>query len=93
MGELMSVVIDKVVHISEDRASRLRDLAGSRQTSEDAIVEQALDILFDLSNPLNRDDERSAWSSLSTPALVRIWDNESDAAYDNWRELYGLSQG
>jgi adenine-specific DNA-methyltransferase len=30
------------------------------------------------------------WSFLSEGSLQRIWDNEEDAAYDNWRELYGV---
>lgn len=29
----------------------------------------------------------------SAEALRDIWDNEDDAVYDNWRELYGVSKG
>jgi len=28
---------------------------------------------------------------LSEGILQRVWDNEEDARYDYWRELYGLS--
>ncbi len=36
-------------------------------------------------------EERRIWSRLSEASLARVWNNEADAAYDNWRELYGLS--
>lgn len=26
-------------------------------------------------------------------ALMEVWDNDDDAIYDNWRELYGVSEG
>ena len=25
------------------------------------------------------------------PSLLRVWDNEQDAAYDDWRNLYGIA--
>jgi prevent-host-death family protein len=34
--------------------------------------------------------ERADWSALSEDALTRVWDNSADAAYDQWRELYGV---
>ena len=30
--------------------------------------------------------ERQGWSFLSESAMQRVWDNEEDAVYDNWRE-------
>ena len=31
------------------------------------------------------------WETLaSEPSLRRVWDNDEDAIYDNWRELYGV---
>lgn len=36
-------------------------------------------------------EERLAWSHMSAAALARVWDNDADAAYDNWQEMYGLS--
>lgn len=36
-------------------------------------------------------EERLTWSRLSEASLARVWNNAADAAYDNWRELYGLS--
>lgn len=37
-----------------------------------------------------RQEERTIWSSLSEESLQRIWDNPHDAAYDDWRTLYGV---
>jgi hypothetical protein len=34
--------------------------------------------------------ERRGRSVLSDAALQRVWDNEADAAYDNWRALYDV---
>ncbi len=33
-------------------------------------------------------DERQGWSLISIPSLNRIWDNDQDAAYDEWKTLY-----
>jgi prevent-host-death family protein len=35
-------------------------------------------------------EERTLWSLLSEESLQRIWDNPQDAAYDDWRTLYGV---
>ena len=42
----MSAVVDKVVRISADRAQRLEQLASERAISENALVEESLDLLF-----------------------------------------------
>ena len=34
--------------------------------------------------------ERADWSATSEASLKRVWDNPADAAYDEWRTLYGL---
>ena len=34
--------------------------------------------------------EHEQWSLISEEALRRVWDNASDAAYDNWRALYDI---
>jgi len=57
---------------------------------EDRLVERALDILFALSDLFDDRSEHAGWSFLSDAALQRVWDNEEDAAYDNWKELYGI---
>ena len=42
----MSAVVDKRVQISEDRARRLEQLASERATTENALFEESLDLLF-----------------------------------------------
>ena len=51
----------------------------------------SLDILFALTDLLNEDTEQAGWSALSEESLHRIWDNDQDAAYDNWETLYDVS--
>ncbi len=86
-----SSVIEKHIQLSVERADRLNRLAQTHQIHEDRIVEKALDILFSLTDLLNERAERRGWSFLSEAALQRVWDNEEDAVYDNWRELYEVS--
>jgi hypothetical protein len=86
----MALTVEKVVHLSDTRAQRLERLAVKQGTSENALVEKALDILFDLSE--SEDAERRAWSAMSLNSLARVWNNDADAVYDNWRELYGVPE-
>ena len=88
----MPVILDRVVHLSEERAARLGQLASVSGTTEDALIEKAIDILLELSQQKSG-AERQAWSAASLPALQRVWDNDADAVYDNWSELYGIQQG
>lgn len=39
-----------------------------------------------------RDDELDEFDQLSLTTLHDLWDNEEDAVYDNWRELYGVQE-
>jgi hypothetical protein len=32
------------------------------------------------------------WSKLAIDSFAEDWDNEKDAIYDNWKELYGVSE-
>jgi hypothetical protein len=59
--------------------------------SEDQLVERALNILFSLTEDLAPDRERAGWAALSEGSLARVWDNEDDARFDAWRELYGAA--
>jgi hypothetical protein len=86
----VSTVVEKHIQLSAERADRLNRLAQLHQMAEDQIIEKALDILFALTELLDEGTERRGWSFLSDAALQRVWDNEADAAYDNWRELYGV---
>ena len=90
MSEMLTT-IEKRIWLSAERADRLSRLALNYQTSEDQIVERALDILFSLTDLFDEHVERRGWSFLSETSLQRVWDNEEDAVYDNWRELYGVS--
>jgi predicted transcriptional regulator len=89
MSEIPNIV-EKHIRLSEEHADRLNRLAQVHQVGEDWIVEKALDILFTLTDLFNEHTERQGWSFLSEAALRRVWDNEEDAAYDNWRELYDV---
>lgn len=83
----MQITIDKVVHLSEDRSKRLGQMASASGTTEDALIERALDILFQLSRR-EGETERRDWNAVSEGALHRIWDNDADAVYDNWLPAY-----
>ncbi|MDZ4277630.1 MAG: helix-turn-helix domain-containing protein [Dehalococcoidia bacterium] len=47
----------------------------------------------DLDRMLEPANAADAWAKLSEASFVRDWDNEKDASYDNWREIYGVRQG
>ena len=47
----------------------------------------------DLERMLLPKDDPNAWTKLSEVSFARDWDNEKDAVYDNWRELYGVRKG
>jgi hypothetical protein len=81
---------ERRIQLSKERAEHLRRLAQRHQVSEDQVVASALDILFGLTDVFDGPAERQGWSFLSKHSLTRVWDNEEDAAYDNWRELYGV---
>jgi hypothetical protein len=89
MGETTNI-IEKRVKLSAARASQLSQIAQAQRLSEDQVIEKALDILFSLADSSGSDSERQGWSSLSEQSLQRVWDNENDASYDNWRDLYGV---
>jgi predicted transcriptional regulator len=86
----VSNVVEKHIRLSVERANRLDRLAHTHHLPEDQIIEKALDILFSLTDLLDGRTEQQGWSFLSEPALQRVWDNEEDAVYDNWRELYDV---
>lgn len=88
-----SLATIREITLTSDRAMRLKHLAQTHQVSESQVVERALDILFSLSELFSETLERQAWHRLSEASLYRLWDNEQDAVYDNWRELYGVPEG
>lgn len=89
----ISTTVDKHIRLSAEQAERLNRLTRTHRVSEDQIVAKALDILFSLTEILDGQAERQGWSALSEHALRRVWDNDKDAAYDDWQELYGPAAG
>jgi hypothetical protein len=79
--------------LPREQVNRLRSLAEARQISESRVVEKALDVFFSLADVFDQDLDRQALYQLSEPSLLRVWDNDPDAAYDNWRELYDVPEG
>ncbi len=84
-------IVEKHLVLSQNHAERLRQLAHFHHITEDRVIEKALDILFSLTDLLDTASEQRGWSYLSEDSLQRVWGNDEDAAYDNWRELYGVS--
>ncbi len=82
--------VEKYISLSPVHAERLSRLSDTHRITEDAVVGKALDLLFRLTEILNDQAERQGWSDMSADALTRVWDNDQDAVYDNWRELYGI---
>jgi hypothetical protein len=82
--------VDIRVRLSRPHTERLRNLAVERNTSEAVLVERALDVLFYLMDSAGSAAEPADWSMLSEVVLNRVWDNDKDAIYDNWREFYGI---
>jgi len=40
--------------------------------------------------PPTNSEEVSPFDRLALAAMAKLWDNEEDAIYDDWRELYGV---
>jgi len=79
----MNAIQDKAFHLSSERLALLSELARERRVSEDVLVERALDLLFERENI-------RVWAAMSAPSLHRVWDNEADAVYDDWKAIYGV---
>lgn len=41
---------------------------------------------------LDEIEEDADWQNMSLAAFQKDWDNPDDAIYDNWREIYGISE-
>ncbi len=37
-------------------------------------------------------EELSPFDRMALASLAELWDNEEDAVYDNWKELYGIAE-
>src|SRR5919199_298383 len=38
-------------------------------------------------------EEAGHFDRMALASLSELWDNEEDAIYDNWKELYGVEEG
>ncbi len=38
-------------------------------------------------------EELSRFDRMALASLAELWDNEEDAVYDDWKELYGVEEG
>ena len=85
--------VERRIHLSPECARWLSSVARTRGVGESQIVEKALDILSSLTDLFEEGAERRGWSLLSEASMQRVWDNEADAAYDNWRKLCGVPVG
>ncbi len=82
-------LIEKCICLSG--AGRTFTLIGTNSgVDEGQVVDKALDVLFSLSELLGARESRDGWSLLSEDSLQRIWDNEEDAVYGDWRDLYDV---
>jgi excisionase family DNA binding protein len=43
-----------------------------------------------VAQPLTSSEGVSPFDRLALAAMAELWNNEEDAIYDNWRELYGI---
>jgi hypothetical protein len=85
-----ATVVEKTIKLSADRIARLDQMARLHGLDEDQIVEKALDILFTVIDLFDEQTEQQGWPLMSEGSLKRIWDNEEDAVYDDWRTLYDV---
>ncbi len=86
------LLVEKRIRLPKVTAERLHEIAERRHLSEDVVVERALEVLFSLTELRDDQAERAGWTTLSEDSLYRVWDNDQDAAYDDWRTLYGVSR-
>ncbi len=80
-----STMVETRIRLSAHHLDQLHKLSQNQQMSEDQIIEKALNLLFDVIRSSDEQAGREGWSLLSESSLSLVWDNETDAAYDNWR--------
>lgn len=88
-----AVSVSREFQLPVDQIERLSGLAAARSMSESDVLERALDIFFGLADVFGDDLDRPSLYRMSEPSLMRIWDNDRDAVYDDWRNLYGVQEG
>jgi len=58
-------------------------------TSTERLILARLLLDSILNSETENDDD---WINLSLASFQKDWDNQEDAIYDNWRELYDISE-
>ncbi len=81
-------LVEKMVQLPAELAERLHQFAEAQHISEDDLIVKALDVLFSITQDAPVD--RNAWTASSEASFSNVWNNDDDARYDNWRELYGV---
>ncbi|MFN0145748.1 MAG: hypothetical protein ACKVT1_04500 [Dehalococcoidia bacterium] len=77
------------VRLTPAEAERLSRIARESSRTEERLIASAVRIYLDICDS----DSSREWASLSAPAFARVWDNQDDAVYDHWRDLYGVQEG
>ena len=68
------------------RMAEVLTVAGQLTVTERLLVARVL-----LDSVLRQEiDEETDWQQVGLSSFETEWDNEEDAIYDNWRELYGV---
>ena len=82
----------QLFHLLEIALRRRRAFPPERARHLRQPVERARQAAGDRADPPDGDaeEERRMWCTLGSEALARIWENDADAAYDNWKELHGV---
>lgn len=71
----------------------LEDLQSTRKTQAMIEARQRETSLSSYQEALGNASGRPQWHILSEASLLRVWDNDHDAVYDNWRALYDVPEG
>ncbi|MBC8449859.1 MAG: hypothetical protein H8D78_19165 [Chloroflexi bacterium] len=88
-----ATMIEKRVTLSPESAARLSAVARAQRVSEEEVIRRLISIFLACAGIQAEEVSRREWQALGMAAFERAWDNEEDAIYDNWRELYGVSEG
>lgn len=74
----MTTALKSALHKVEQVARQLPD------PLQDAIAESILERVEQIKDSM-------AMMNLATSSMAEDWDNDLDAVYDNWKEIYGVS--
>lgn len=80
-------VVEIQIRVAGANAVQLVALAALRGVTPEEVARTALADFF---KHAARETDSADWEALSLNAFSEGWDNPEDAAYDRWREAYGL---